>query len=301
MGEVIRNKKGQTEEEFLREYDAAKYPSPFVTVDNLIFTINNKEEENYRKLPEKELKVLLVKRGDFPDIGAWALPGGFIEMDEDLKDAAKRELFEESGLKSVYLEQLESLGRVNRDKRHRVISVAYMALIDSSTLDLKAGDDADDAKWFSLKSELASTNKEYTETGYVLKRVYKLSLKNTSLELNPLVQYTKTVEGKSVDINYEVIEKGGMAFDHAEVIQYGLERLRNKVEYTSIAFNLMPELFTLTELQKVYEILLDKELLKASFRRKINHLVEETNNIKKGAGHAPAVLYRYNPKWEDNI
>ena len=88
-------------------------------------------------------------------------------------------------------------------------------------------------------------------------------------------------------------DSGGIAFDHARIIAYGIERLRNKIEYTDIAFSLMPRYFTLTELQQVYEVILDKELLKANFRRKIADRVEETNRYRKAAGHRPSKLYTY--------
>jgi hypothetical protein len=94
-----------------------------------------------------------------------------------------------------------------------------------------------------------------------------------------------------------VIESHGIAFDHAKIIAYGIERLRSKVEYTDIAFNLMPKRFTLTELQQVYEVILDKELLKANFRRKIAAMVTETNEYTRDAGHRPSKLFRFNPNW----
>jgi hypothetical protein len=114
------------------------------------------------------------------------------------------------------------------------------------------------------------------------------------------VKTEKTVDGKIARIKREVVESHGIAFDHAKVIQYGIERLRNKIEYTDIAFNLMPSRFTLTELQQVYEIILDTELLKANFRRKIADMVIETNEYTKDAGHRPSKLFKFNPDW-DNV
>ena len=102
------------------------------------------------------------------------------------------------------------------------------------------------------------------------------------------------MEGKVTKIEREVVESNGIAFDHAKIIECAIGTLRNKIEYTDIAFNLMPEKFTLTELQKVYEIILDTELLKANFRRKIGNLVIETNEYTKDAGHRPSKLFRYN-------
>jgi 8-oxo-dGTP diphosphatase len=290
----LKNKQGLTEEQFLARYDAGKYERPSVTVDMLIFTVTDEENQNYRKLPEKVLRLLLIKRGDHPYIGQWALPGGFVEMDESLDEAALRELQEETNIKNIYMEQLYTWGDIGRDPRTRVISTSYMALVDSSALEIQASDDADDAKWFTVSCKLFQEHKELTDSGYIYQRLIRLVLSNEEDELSAIVKIKKTVEGKVTKTEREVIESNGIAFDHAKIVEYAIERLRNKIEYTDIAFNLMPEKFTLTELQKVYEIILDTELLKANFRRKIAHLVTETNEYTKDAGHRPSKLFKYN-------
>ena len=117
------------------EYD---YPHPAVTVDVVVFTIEN-----------DDLKVLLIQRDLEPFEGQWALPGGFIEIDERLSDAAKRELKEETGVSASFLEQLYTFGRPDRDPRERIITVAYYALIPHDQMSLAAGDDARDAQLFS--------------------------------------------------------------------------------------------------------------------------------------------------------
>lgn len=294
---VSKNKLGLTEEEFLATYDASKFERPSVTVDMLIFTVTDEEKKNYRKLPEKVLRLLMIKRGDHPYIGQWALPGGFVQVDESLDEAALRELKEETNIDDIYMEQLYTWGDVGRDPRTRVISASYMSLIDSSSLDIKASDDADDAKWFTVSSELYQEQKTVTEKGYILQRLFKLHLSNDENSLSALVKIMKTVEGKVTKVEREVVESNGIAFDHAKVIEYAIERLRSKIEYTDIAFNLMPELFTLTELQQVYEVILDTELLKANFRRKTTDMVIETNEYTKDAGHRPSKLFRFNPNW----
>lgn len=291
----LRNKRGFTEEEFLARYNPGKYERPSVTVDTLVFTVTDEEKENYRKLPEKVLRILLVKRGDHPYIGQWALPGGFVRMDESLEKAALRELKEETNISDIYMEQLYTWGEVDRDPRTRVISCSYMSLVDSSTLDVKASDDADDARWFTVSSKMFQEQRTVTENGYVLQRLMRLGLSNEEENLSAEVKVVKTVEGKVTRVEREILNSSGIAFDHAKIIEYGIERLRRKIEYTDIAFNLMPELFTLTELQQVYEVILDKELLKANFRRKVADMVIETNEYKKDAGHRPSKLFRFNP------
>ncbi|MCQ1528828.1 NUDIX hydrolase [Lutispora saccharofermentans] len=296
---LLINKQGLTEEQFLAAYDASKYERPSVTVDMLIFTVTDEEKENYRKLPEKVLRLLMIKRGDHPYIGQWALPGGFVKMGESLDEAAIRELKEETNIDDIYMEQLYTWGDAARDPRTRVISTSYMSLADSSTLEIRASDDADDAKWFTVSCKLYQEQKTVTEKGYILQRLLKLSLSSDEDNLSAILKLVKTVEGKVTKVEREVVESNGIAFDHAKIIEYGIERLRSKIEYTDIAFNLMPELFTLTELQQVYEVILDAELLKANFRRKIADMVIETNEYTKDAGHRPSKLFRFNPNWNN--
>jgi 8-oxo-dGTP diphosphatase len=199
-----------------------------VTVDIVIFTIQS-----------STLKVLLVKRRIPPFAGQFAIPGGFIHEDENLEQAALRELKEETGVADLYLEQLYSFGDVDRDPRGRVITVAYFALI-SADRQLKAGSDAAEAKWWTMD------------------------------DLPPL------------------------AFDHAKILNYALERLRNKLEYTTVGFQLLPEKFTLTELQEVYEAILGKKLDKRNFRRKMSLLkiLKPTRDFRRG-GRRPARLFRF--------
>lgn len=298
MNEIKLNKQGLDEAQFLKTYDASKYDRPSVTVDMLIFTVTNTEKENYRKLPDKALRILLIKRGDHPYIGQWALPGGFVQMDESLDEAAIRELKEETNVDNVYMEQLYTWGDVGRDPRTRVISTSYMTLADSSTMNIVASDDADDAKWFSVKLQLLSEDKISTEKGYKVTTSYKLKLSSDDETIEAELRKTETIEGKITKVNTEVLSSNGIAFDHAKIIAYGIERLRAKIEYTDIAFNLMPELFTLTELQQVYEMILDQELLKANFRRKISHMVIETDEYRKDAGHRPSKLFKFNHNWK---
>ena len=229
---------GLNEKQFLEQYNPGDYPRPSVTVDIVIFTVADVQGDNYRKLSEKELRVLLIKRGGHPFINHWALPGGFVRPTETVGEAANRELAEETSIQGGYLEQLYTFSKPERDPRTWVISCAHMALIDSKQISLKAGSDADEAQWFSVP---LSNNK--------------------------------------------------LAFDHAEIIACAIQRLRAKLEYTDLAFSLLPDKFTLTELQNVYEAILGKSLFKAAFRRKTIGLVEETNQYTSDKGHRPAKLY----------
>lgn len=208
------------------------YPRPSVTVDIILFTFS-----------ENDLKVLLVQRKHAPFPGKWAVPGGFVEIDEDLDAAALRELAEETNITDVYLEQLYTFGEPHRDPRTRVITVAYFALLSVdqvARMQIYGASDADQARWWSM---------------------------------------------------YDLPE---LAFDHARILQYALQRLRWKLEWTALGFLLLPKEFTLSELQKVYETVLNEPLDKRNFRRKMlaTAVLEETGNIREG-DHRPAKLYRF--------
>ncbi len=114
-------------------------PGPSVTVDTLVFTVAQRERLSYRNLPDNKLQLLLIKRKNAPYAGTWALPGGFVEMDEDLRTAAQRELWEETGLQPGYFGQLYTYGEVDRDPRGRVISTAYLAVVEKSGAQVQAG------------------------------------------------------------------------------------------------------------------------------------------------------------------
>lgn len=232
--------------------------------------------------------------GAHPFLGKWALPGGFVRPNETTEQAAVRELCEETGVEDIYLEQLYTFSDIGRDPRTWVISCSYMALINSDKLELKAGDDAADAAWFKVSYRPLREQKELIEDGYIKTLEYELKLSSEEEELSAVVARTMTAKTTSTGTDYEIVSNDGLAFDHAKIIACAIDRLRGKVNYTDIALHLMPMLFTLTELQQVYEVIMDKELLKAAFRRKVADLVVETDHYTENAGHRPSRLYRRN-------
>lgn len=219
-------------------YDETKFDRPSVTVDVLLFTIE-----------EEELKLLLVKRNEEPYKGSWALPGGFVKMQESVDAAAHRELLEETGVKNVYLEQLYTFGDPDRDPRTRVITVSYLALSAKKDWQLRSSGDVSEAMFFPT---------------------------------NKLPE---------------------LAFDHGKIVKYGIERLRNKIGYSSIAFGLLPEIFSLTELQKVYEVILGTKIDKRNFRKKMLSvdLLQATKQKSTGGAHRPALLYQFKKREVVNI
>ena len=231
-----KNAAMMTEEEYLAQYDPNAYEKPAVTVDMLIFTMNR----------GKNLQLLLIQRGGHPFRGKWAIPGGFIQMDEALEDAAARELEEETNLKNIYLEQLYTFGAVNRDKRMRVISVAYLALVPESMLEFKAGDDAADACLFEVQQN------------------------NGSFTL-----YSKQRE--------LTVAAEDLAFDHQEIIQTALDRLKGKIKYTDIALELLrdKEKFSIYELQMIHEAIIGEKIDIANFRRSFKSKYMDTGRVEK--------------------
>ncbi len=206
-----------------------KHPHPAVTTDIVVFTIS-----------DGALKLLLIKRGQEPYKGTWALPGGFLEPNEDLSQCAQRELQEETRLQNIYLEQLYTFGNPERDPRERVVSVAYYALVPIMDNLPVAGSDATAVSWYPMD------------------------------KLPPL------------------------AFDHVEIVNLAQKRLLSKLNYTSIAFQLLPETFTLSEVQTVYEIVRNEKLDKRNFRKQITKLglLEDTGELRRNGSHRPARLYR---------
>lgn len=273
---------------------------PSVTVDTIIFTVRDSNVENYRKLPEKKFQILLVKRAIEPHKNKWSLPGTFVREKERFEEAVNRCLEEKTNMKDIYLEQLYSWGDPLRDPRGRVISTSYMGLVDSHNIQMKAGKNVEDIDWFDIElTTLQETNKEEKDRYYKTEEI-EILLKNKQLTLKSRVKVVKELVNGNLIIYTQILESD-LAFDHAKVLIYAIERLKNKVEYTTIAFNLMPEKFTLTKLQQVYEILLDKPLLKANFRRKIADMVIETEEYEENAGHRPSKLYKFNTNWQPHI
>ena len=271
------NKVYNSEEEFLKDYNPDDFKKLSMTVDILIFSVSNEEVENYRKTDKKKMSILLVKRDNYPFKDKWCLPGGFIGIDEELDEAPKRILKRETNIDDIYLEQLYTFGSVNRDPRMRVVSTSFMALIDKNRLkeNLKKS-----ASWFDITL--------YEEKNNIVDIVLDNGIETINFKIEKILR-EKTTDRYS----FKVLNNDSIAFDHPLVILFGLERLKNKLEYTDIVFNMMPELFTLGELQQVYEVILGKKLLDPAFRRIIANKVEKTKMMKTGEGHRPSYLFRY--------
>lgn len=267
----------KNEEEFLKDYDSTKFEKLSMTTDILLLSVSDEKQNNYRKTDNKKMSVLLVKRKTYPFKDKWCLPGGFLNpLNETLEECAKRVLLAETNLKDIYLEQLFTFDDINRDPRMRVVSTSFIALIDKNKLDDKVNENA---CWFDVDIKECDG-------------IVEVSLNNENEKL--LFKINKKLKHNTTErFEYNILENKSIAFDHPKVILSGIERLKNKIEYTDIVFNMMSEYFTLGELQKVYETILGKKLLDPAFRRIISSKVVKTNKVKKGEGHRPSILFKY--------
>ena len=266
-----------SEEEFLKNYDSSIFEKLSMTVDILVISVSNEETRNYRKTDKKKMSILLVKRDDYPYKDKWCLPGGFVDINEDIEEAPIRVLKRETNVDNIYLEQLYTFGSVNRDPRMRIVSTSYMALIDKNKLEGKLNENA---SWFDIVS--------INEKNNIVDVILNNGFETITFSIKKILKEKTTDSYKLVEVKNDKI-----AFDHTLVILTGLERLKNKVEYTDIVFNMMGELFTLGELQQVYEVILNKKLLDPAFRRIIANKVVKTNKLKTGEGHRPSYLFKY--------
>lgn len=214
-----KNAAGQTLEEFLEGYDPYRYRTPSCTVDSVIFGY-----EGEQCVSAEGLKVLLVKRSNHPSIGFWALPGGFVEMEENLSDAAGRELYEETGIQGMALEQVGVFGDYDRDPRTRVITTAYMSAVRLSDVKVEAGDDAADAAWCEIRLEEIGEADASCE-----RRQYRLIVSNEEKGIKTEAVVEHRMSGEFIrEEKFAVIEQGMIAVDHAAIIVQGLLRLRER-------------------------------------------------------------------------
>lgn len=211
------------------------YPHPAVTTDCVIFGFDG-----------SNLKVLLIERGIEPFKGKWALPGGFLKMDETAEEGALRELEEETGLTNAYIRQFHTFTEPGRDPRERVITIAHYALVRLQ--EVKGGDDAAQARWFAMD------------------------------EIPPL------------------------AFDHDRILRLAQKMLRERIHFEPVGFELLPETFTMKQLQNLYEAILDVHFDRRNFAKKMYHLelLIQTDDMVRTSPKRESQLLRFNKeKYEE--
>lgn len=267
----------QTEEEFLSQYNINVYDRPSVTADVVAFGIRAGQEDTYRHNPKNSLSVLLIKRGEHPYIDCWALPGGFVRADETVEQCAHREIQEETGVAPAALMLFGEFSEPKRDPRGRIISNAFLSVISEDDVRISEGTDASETQWFNVEFNRCEDNE------------YKLTLVNGNTCLKAVLKKKISHFGK---VEFEIVDNGGLAFDHAGIIATAFTTLQKNAENFEFLFDFMPEKFTLTSIQKVQETILQTVILPANFRRKIADYVVETEEYLTGAGHRPAKLFK---------
>ena len=212
------------------------YPHPAVTTDCVIFGFDG-----------SDLKVLLIERGIEPFKGKWALPGGFLKMDETAHEGALRELEEETGMNNAYIRQFHTFTEPGRDPRERVITIAHYALVRLQ--EVKGGDDAAQARWFTMD------------------------------EIPPL------------------------AFDHDRILRMAQKMLRERIHFEPVGFELLPETFTMKQLQHLYEAILDVHFDRRNFAKKMFHLglLIQTEDMVRTSPKRESQLLRFNKEKYDEL
>ncbi len=238
----------ETDSEFLRTYDPDAYERPSVAVDVVLLSVR-----------DGRMCTLLVRRKERPQAGRWALPGGFVGIQESLESAAQRVLRAKAAIEdNVFVEQLYTFGEPERDPRMRIISVAYVALVP-----------------FELQATAGSAEPD------------------RSVSTVGIPWHGAT--GGAVELRDSDGRIMKTAFDHADIVGMAVKRIRGKLDYTPIGFQLLPETFTLRQLQRVHEVIQDQPVNKDSFRRRMlasGHL-EATGERQRDVEHRPAELYRF--------
>ncbi len=235
-----------SEAAFLAGYDATVFERPSVAVDVVVLTASR-----------GGLRVALYLRSEHPGKGRWALPGGFVRMDESLDAAAARLLRDKAGLADLFIEQLYTFGAPGRDPRWRIITVAYYALVDPRRFD-------------------------------------EIRVEKGARAASIHVPWSGE-EGGPVEVRGDADKPLPLAFDHAEIIGTAVKRLRGKLDYTPVGFQLLPAQFTLRALQDVHETVRGESVNKDSFRRRMlaGGLIEATGEHEREVEHRPAELYRF--------
>lgn len=215
-------------------------------------------------IKDDTLQVLLINRDSEPFKAMDALPGGYLLAGETTESAAKRVLKEKAGIENVYIEQLYTFDEAGRDPRGPVFSVTYLALVPEHLLTAATTDNSDTQR----------------------------------VDSGAPSQYSGMQHPHWLPVKKALDKKYALAFDHKKIIAYAKERLQGKIEYTTIGFGVLPQLFTLSQVQQVYEIVLEKEIDKRNFRKKIDQLgfLKETKETLSGLRQRPAKLYMLGTK-----
>lgn len=261
------------EREYIKNYRIEDYERPSVAADMAVFAVRDIVSDNPKKSTEKRLTLMLIRRGEHPYMGKWALPGGFLRMNETIEECAARELTEETGLKEPYLRQFRTYSEVDRDPRGRIISCAYISLISGSSDTVAASSDASDAAWFDVDIK-------ETEDGFSV----VFSDGENELLSAEVSEASDIAEIKSTN--------GELAFDHVRIITDAVHYIRSGLDTNDYIFMLLPEKFSIPQMQMVYAMFRGRTVSKEVVHRLYDRKMEKTAQSDENGQHKRAVLYR---------
>lgn len=298
-------KMDRTEEKrFLEGYDINAYDRPSIAADIAVFSLGRKasSSKDYRRLPQKKLRILMIRRAQQPFMGAWALPGGFMKRGETIYETARRELKEETGTDKAYLELCHVFsdsghtdGDGGRDPRGWIVSQAFMAILNDDDIangQFAAGGDAGETAWFDVTVEKIAEQRQEQGKSIACDSDHKLTLQKDGETLEAVIREHMAFRDHHAIVTYEIVSSEGFAFDHARIITCAVNRMRSMLKSdVRLAFDFMPEHFTLTDLQETVELISGQTLIKPNFRRKIADHVVETDQFIQNGGHRPAKAF----------
>ncbi|EOS30742.1 MAG: NUDIX hydrolase [Lachnospiraceae bacterium] len=287
--------------QFLASYDINQYDRPSIAADIAVFSIGRKlaEELDYRRLPTKTLRLLMIRRAEQPYQGEWALPGGFMQQGETIQETARRELKEETGTDKAYLTLCDVFSDIGRDPRGWILSQSFIAVLNDDDLansHLEASGDAGEAGWFDITVQKTAEHKKEKHNTVTCDKEYELTLERSApadkTQLRAVVREHIEYRDYHELMTYELVSSEGIAFDHARIILSTFNSLKRMLDSDiRIAFDFMPEQFTLTDLQEAVELVSGQELIKPNFRRKISEYVLETEHQVQNGGHRPSKAF----------
>lgn len=242
-----------------------------MNVNVVVISVSDEKQDNHRKNSKKMMSILLVKKSSM-----WCLPSGKVEKGKTLEENAIDVLYKDTNIENIYTEQLYTFDKLNKEE----ITISYVGLIDKNTLNISL---TNNSSWFDIVSSKEEKN------------VVEMILTNGKETIN--FSIIKKLRAKTSD-RYEFTEKekSNILANQSIVILSAIERIRNKLNYTDIVFNMMPKYFSLGELQQVYEVILGKKLLDPAFRRVIANKVEKTDKMRVDGAHRPSYLFKYKNK-----
>lgn len=267
----------ESEKEFLKNYNAKEYERPSVTADVAVFMVSSEDSSDYIRDPENKLRLLLIKRRGHPFRDMWALPGGFFQKGETIDECALRELYEETKVAPVSIMPVGVFSAPNRDPRGWIVSNAYVSVISEENVKQSGSDDASDAQWFSVSFRCDGNGE------------YHLVLNHDDIELRAVLSEKKSGFGRT---EFEIIDRGSLAFDHAAIIGTALSALRTEADNYDTILDFLPEKFTLAAFHKVQETIMNVSVMPANLRRMISRYAEETDECKRGEGQRSEKLYK---------